>query len=241
MERSSVYGFRRVEHPALVPTRASLVAVHYDPWLDVADALRQVGDLPASLLQAVDKRKIAYLAGRYCAQQALRGLGVADKQVYRADDGSPVWPEGIIGSITHTDTYAAAVVGRREAVEAMGIDSERILNPDALKAVQSLVVQARERELIQSRTLPDEVSYALVFSAKESVFKALYPFAKQYFGFDSATVAAWHEDEKKLVLVLKKDLDRAYPNGRTFEIHYAIEANLVHTLLEVPNKCIQAK
>lgn len=71
----------------------------------------EVGDprLPASALleaeralvaRAVPKRRDEYAAGRNCARAALARLGVHDFALLAGSAREPIWPEGVIGSMT---------------------------------------------------------------------------------------------------------------------------------------------
>ena len=70
---------------------------------DVLEAERPI------VKKAVEKRRREFSAGRTCARQALRELGCADAPIVHNQNGAPLWPPGIVGSITHSNTYAAAV------------------------------------------------------------------------------------------------------------------------------------
>src|ERR1700716_1803425 len=66
--------------------------------------------LPQPLRHAVPNRQREFLAGRLCAAQALRCLGADSTHVGMAGDRAPVWPDGVVGSITHSGGFAAAAV-----------------------------------------------------------------------------------------------------------------------------------
>jgi 4'-phosphopantetheinyl transferase EntD len=115
-------------------------------------------DLP----RAVAKRRTERAFGRACARAALAELGIAPAAIVAGAGGEPRWPAGLAGSITHTDEHAAAAVTR--AVGALGIDLE------------SLAHAARVPDLLATVALASERAHpaALLFSAKESVYKCLY-------------------------------------------------------------------
>src|SRR5260370_12550496 len=66
--------------------------------------------LPQALRYATQKRQREFLAGRWCAEEALQCLGAGSTHVAMAEDRTPIWPDGVVGSITHTDDFAAAAV-----------------------------------------------------------------------------------------------------------------------------------
>jgi 4'-phosphopantetheinyl transferase EntD len=78
----------------------------------------------ATMARAVDKRRREFATGRNCARVALGRLGVPPVPIVRGERGAPVWPPGIVGSITHCDGYRAAAVARDRDVLAVGIDAE---------------------------------------------------------------------------------------------------------------------
>jgi hypothetical protein len=68
-------------------------------------------------------------SGRAYAKSALRMLGVHGVDLPIGPRRSPVWPIGVVGSITHVQRddggmYAAAAVAHAKAILAMGIDFE---------------------------------------------------------------------------------------------------------------------
>jgi 4'-phosphopantetheinyl transferase EntD len=140
----------------------------------------------ALLDEVVESRRRHFAAGRHCAHRALERLGVPDAQILVGPDRAPLWPEGIVGSITHCETYAAAAVARRDDVAALGIDAEP--HAPLPEGVPRLVVGEAERDWLESAggsTCWDRV----LFSAKESVFKAWSPLTDSWLGFKDAEVS----------------------------------------------------
>lgn len=155
------------------------LAVH-DPRRLAAAHERLGLRLPPELAHAAEKRRAEYIAGRCCAAAALAELGLSDEvQVGRATDGTPLWPERTVGSITHTDGFAWAVAARKADVAAVGIDSERVMSAETRLEVESEILVANEIALFAinaiSRTSSRETYVTLIFSAKESLLKCLYP------------------------------------------------------------------
>lgn len=117
----------------------------------------------------VASRRDEFLTGRSCARAALRRLGVPDSALVPGPDRAPRWPEGIVGSISHTAGFCLAAVGPADRFFAVGIDVEKrgAVGPH----LESYV--ATEQEARVFGTLEDWRTIA--FSAKESVFKAINP------------------------------------------------------------------
>jgi len=111
--------------------------------------------------------------GRECAREALRKLGCLTPTVPRGDNGEPLWPEGFVGSITHTHEYCAAAVASANEVRNLGIDAE--LHRGLKEGVLEIIANADEKQMI--RRLPQGVHWdAVLFSAKESIYKAWFAY-----------------------------------------------------------------
>ncbi|MFM1965791.1 MAG: hypothetical protein RL134_1516 [Actinomycetota bacterium] len=142
-------------------------------------------DWPAELADAAISRRSDFLMGRLAAVESLRRLG-AEGSVGRSPDGAPVWPEGIAGSLTHHSGVAAAIVGWRaggQGYTGLGIDICPRLEGDRLRAVVRQCLTEAEREAWAS-----EDATTLAFAAKESIYKAAYPRAQRFIGFDEAEI-----------------------------------------------------
>lgn len=151
----------------------------------------------AILARASDKRRREFTTGRECARIALGKLGVAPAPILVGERGAPVWPPGVVGSITHCDGYRAAVVGHSSDVAAIGLDAEpNGPLPGGVLEVVSLAVE-RDRLAVLARRdalaerpagQPGVCWDRLLFSAKESVYKAWFPLTGTWLGFEDADV-----------------------------------------------------
>ena len=132
--------------------------------------------LPVELSAAAhmgEKRRREFAAGRHCARKALACLGEGPIALPVGAGRAPVWPPGFTGSISHTDDIAIAAVARRSELRSLGIDLESAdpLEPDLLE----LVCRQEERAALTASNMDAELSAKLIFSAKESVYKCLWP------------------------------------------------------------------
>jgi 4'-phosphopantetheinyl transferase EntD len=139
--------------------------------------------------RAVEKRRREFTTARICARAALHRLGFPAAPIPTGQRGEPLWPVGVVGSITHCDGYRACAVARSSEIVTVGIDAEpHAALPDGL-----LGDIARPEELPWLRTLESELPNVhwdrLLFSAKESVYKAWFPLAKRWLGFEDAAIA----------------------------------------------------
>jgi enterobactin synthetase component D len=130
-------------------------------------------------------RRRSWIGGRVALREALARAGLDAPAVLSDDRGAPLFPPGIVGSVTHKAEVAAALVapanGARigvdlEVDEARATDiSSKVLTDDELDALAGLPREARIREVL------------LRFSAKEAVYKAIDPFVRRYVGFKEVT------------------------------------------------------
>jgi 4'-phosphopantetheinyl transferase EntD len=164
----------------LLPLEVSAVAMRRDD-----PGLRPFPEEEALLGQAVASRRAEFTTARHCARQALRALGVPEGPILRGPKREPLWPPGITGSITHCTGYRAAAVARTTEVLTIGIDAEpHAAIPDR---VELRILDDAERAWVASA--PSGIHWdRLIFSAKESVYKAWYPLAQSWLGFEDARV-----------------------------------------------------
>ncbi|BDX04996.1 4'-phosphopantetheinyl transferase family protein [Planctobacterium marinum] len=142
---------------------------------------------PEALKNAVPKRKAEFLAGRYCAGRALQALRCAQHQVGIGENRSPLWPDGVVGAISH-DCNNAIVMAKHKTstTDAIGVDIEKWIAESELDKVQQLVLNQDEHQLLMQSGLSMQQGITTLFSAKESFFKAIYNQVGEYFGFEEA-------------------------------------------------------
>jgi len=134
--------------------------------------------------RAQRERRAEFATARHCARRALEALGVDAGPILSGAGREPLWPDGVVGSITHCCGYHAAALGRTPRFRSIGIDAEpnEPLPEDVLEEV------SLPAERIQSSPTGGAHSDRLLFSAKESVYKAWFPLAHRWLGFDEALV-----------------------------------------------------
>lgn len=149
--------------------------------------------LPAPLANAVKKRQLEFLAGRWCAREALRRCGVegADRPIPSGENREPIWPAGVVGAITHTHGYASVAIARARDARGIGLDAECWIPEGRAAALSSRLAGAGEVEAIAEATgFTFGRALTLIFSAKETIFKCLYPEVQRYFHFHDAAIVA---------------------------------------------------
>src|SRR5437588_147971 len=185
------------------------------PGVVIGHRLIMPGDEDALLPQeahafasSVVKVRRASGAARIVARQLLAQLGYAPCALPKAPSGAPIWPAGVVGSLTHDSRVAVAAVGTSRDVGALGIDVEpaEILPSELL----DMVATPHERLKIDD----DPYGGRLLFVAKEAVFKAVYPVDQTF--LDHHDVQVDFADRKAVVR-----------NGRIVELRFCTSAHLV--------------
>jgi 4'-phosphopantetheinyl transferase EntD len=130
---------------------------------------------------AAEKRRREFSAGRAAARIAMANLGVGALPVLREGDRAPLWPAGLVGSLSHTRDCAVAVLAREEQFRSLGVDVEADGPLD--DRLLPLICSDRERAWLQRQDDPGRCA-KLIFSAKEAAYKCQYPLSRRLFGFD---------------------------------------------------------
>lgn len=160
----------------LLPPRAGIATLA----IEGAEPPLYTVEEPA-VARAVAKRRREFAFGRACARGALAELGREPVALPAADGGAPIWPPDLAGSITHTNELAAAAVVPVDTARALGIDLESVAHAARTPSLLATVTTADER--VRFATLSALPLAALVFSAKESVYKCLYPLGRHFLDF----------------------------------------------------------
>jgi 4'-phosphopantetheinyl transferase EntD len=164
-------GFLVVDHEAIIAELGAL----------------QVEGMPT---RAVPKRRAEFLAGRLAARTALGALGF-DAVPTRQEDGSPKWPEQVTGSISHGAERALCAVARVAEVRGIGIDTERLMGEAASAELRARICSDAERAVLaRGIAAPEHHLVTFAFSAKESLYKCLYPLMGRFMDFSAARVVA---------------------------------------------------
>ena len=157
-----------------------VVAWEADP--DALGPLAQVYEAEHKAVErAIDKRRHEYWSARHLARCALSVLGVQAGPLLNAPDRSPIWPHGVLGSISHTTGWCGVAVARQTpGRRGLGIDAERCGKMSWGVAERVLTA----RELRRLPPAPHDLDWAtLLFSAKEAVYKCIYPSVRRFVGF----------------------------------------------------------
>lgn len=172
---------RAVEIEALFDT-ANARAFSCQVTPDLIDQL--LDEERVALAPMVAARRAEFATARACARAAMAALGI-EGPIPRRNGGSPQWPDGVAGSISHTRGYCLGV-STLEPV-SIGIDAEEIAR--IRPAVERRILGDAECSRLVGLDDDDrQRTVATIFAAKEAFYKAHYEVDARYLGFDAVTV-----------------------------------------------------
>jgi 4'-phosphopantetheinyl transferase EntD len=186
----------------------------------------------AQVTRAVDRRRREFAAGRACARLALGRLGFAPRPLLSGPDRAPVWPSGAVGSITHCAGYCAAAVARSADASALGIDAE--VNKPLPAGVAELVCTEVELAWTAAADHGATPWQVLIFSAKESIYKAWQPLTRAWLGYLDAELSIDPERgcfEARLLVPAHSALGEGFEG---FRGRFVITATHVLTAVTLP-------
>jgi 4'-phosphopantetheinyl transferase EntD len=141
----------------------------------------------ALLTRAVPSRQAEFRAGRHAYRTALKGLGMTGGPLLSGRQREPLWPDGILGSITHTGSYCVVALGRSSDWQGIAIDAEDDLPLTA--DLLPLVCRPEERDRLAHYRMSGLVSPCkLIFSAKECIHKIYFPLNRHTLEFTDARI-----------------------------------------------------
>ncbi|BCJ58694.1 4'-phosphopantetheinyl transferase [Micromonospora endophytica] len=208
----------------LLPSAVAVAVAEPDDWTGhlYATEAAGLGD------RAVTRRRRDFTAGRVCARRAMTLLGLPPVAVPAAADRSPIWPPGTVGTITHTLDYCAAAVARSSEVRSVGMDAEQ--HKELSPGVRRMICLPEEVE--RCERLPSGISWpAVVFSAKETVYKIWHPLVGTWLDFHDAFVELDPEGGTFTARIASARLDAAPVGDPPARIsgRFVVEASLVRT------------
>jgi len=159
---------------------------------------------------SANKRQKDFSTGRFCARKALAQLGVDHTEILRDSGKQPIWPEGIVGSISHSSLLTGAIVGKSKNIVSVGLDIETVGGVGS--NMWQLLFLESEQQFLNSLNEEDRNMYpTLLFSLKESFYKFQYPLTRQFLEFNEVEFSI--KDEHIQVKVIKKE----YEMGNSLE------------------------
>jgi enterobactin synthetase component D len=220
--------------PQILSSHCHVFSAVWDP--KSFDPERTPGDLgievPERLRGALVERQAEFVAGRFSAMDALKSAGCKSTgPILINPDGSPLWPTGYVGSITHSNGYVSAVVAEKSRVMALGRDSERMLADHEAYELQKTALNQREiqNQAASGHGVGEYV--ALIFSAKESLYKALCPIVGEQLDYPDAEAISISREPSTIRFRLSRDLGPQFPKGMELLARYEV-SDRIHTAVE---------
>jgi 4'-phosphopantetheinyl transferase EntD len=183
----------------------------------------------AIVARAVVARRAEFATVRHCARMALAQIDVSPVTLVPGEGGAPTWPTGVVGSMTHCTGYRAAAVAMSAKILTIGVDAEPA--EPLPEGLFDLVAIAAD-----SAVLPcgRGVSWdRVLFCAKEAVFKAWFPLARRFLGFDEVHVAIHRDGSFTADLLVEGPVVDGVPI-RSFCGLWIVENGLIATAITVP-------
>jgi 4'-phosphopantetheinyl transferase EntD len=157
--------------------------------------------------KAVRKRAEEFAAGRLCARSLLREFGIENFPIEVGAHRQPLWPEELVGSITHTTDFCAAVVAPKECLRSVGIDTE--ISGRVKAELWRGICTPSETAWLRALPKPKQLAAAtLIFSAKEAFYKCQFAVTQERLGFHDVAVELpeWGEKRGAFRIVANRSL-----------------------------------
>jgi enterobactin synthetase component D len=215
-----------------ISSTVKISACHYNAGLFKVNLFEKFDiNMPHSIVKSVTKRQSEFLAGRMMARSALELLTDDKITVDIGENRSPVWPNDIVGSISHSAQMALSIVSKKYTCRYVGCDIEPVITFTTQSEISDSIVNSDEKTLINNSQLESCVAFTLIFSAKESLFKALYPYVKCYFDFRDAEVFDIDTYNNEFKVMIINGLSYDLPEGTQFSGHYTLNEKHVITFI----------
>ena len=128
------------------------------------------------------KRRAEFTAGRLLVRSLFEAFGRVGLPLVNGEDRAPLWPPGLVGSISHTRGYCGVVLAPAAVIWGIGLDVEQAA--DLKPGLEERICTHAERSWLASRPSGERGRLSkLLFSAKESVYKCQYPLSRRFLSF----------------------------------------------------------
>ncbi len=210
-----------------------LCQIHYDSSSFNENLFEKHGiSLPKSLTKSYVQRKASYLAGRIACKYIFEHHSIPYNDIGLLENKLPSWPTLTKGSISHTNKVAIAVISVAKDLKGIGIDIESVFNVNTCSTIYKKLLTSKEQTLVIPLDPGYRLLMTLIFSAKESFFKACYPTYKEYFGFHTLCFCDIDWERGELLFSLNSPLFPPFNVHQEFVIDFSVESSTVMTLFE---------
>jgi len=227
---SDIATFSPAGHPDVLLVRAS----YHPPYF--CESLFNDFDLPlpSHLHKAVKKRRAEYLASRVCVRFALSLMGIDNFVLSNDAARAPVWPVGIIGSLSHTQHRVSLLLAQATCRKLLGVDCEQLISSNTADEMQKMIIREEEKAVLQRSGLPFTSALTVAFSIKESLYKAIFPSLREFMDFASAEIIDCAPAASTIVLRLTRHFSTDFPAGRLFRGHVQLQQDEVLSWVVTP-------
>jgi enterobactin synthetase component D len=213
---------------------AVLITASFTPQLFDDGFFKDAGvHLPENIRNASKKRKAEFFAGRYLAALAMQHDNIEHFDILADESRCPIWPSQYIGSISHSDGFAACAFASKNKLSAIGIDSQEILTPARAERLWTKIIDEDELAITRSADMDLNEALTLCFSAKESIYKALYPAIQHFFGFSAAKLCSINSKKQCLEFNFSPSLASAIGLKDSLQIYFFHNDNRIFSYLSL--------
>lgn len=185
--------------------------------------------LPLRIQSAVKKRRAEYLASRMLTREVFTRLGQPDFILSNAADRSPLWPAGVQASLSHST--GIVVLAATKQPLCIGVDVEQQMSATTAEETTEMLMGSAERSCLQRLPLDFPLAATLLFSLKESVYKALWPQLYQPMDFYHAELVDVDLAAQRATLRLTHRFNDVFNKGTELSAEFHLQDREVITLL----------
>jgi enterobactin synthetase component D len=230
--KSSLDSFLQVRHDPKTFMPATLLSSHFSSAEFTQKFFTQANIYcPANISSACHKRQCEYFVGRYLASIAMSKFQLRDVDLLSDQHRAPQWPKEVLGSISHSNDYATCLVGRRSDFKSIGIDTQTRLSSERADRLISRILDKTEIEILHATALDAALGLTLCFSAKESIYKALFPHIGKFFGFAAAKLVSIDNDKQEIHFQFDSSLSQCHQLPSLLRLQYHYNEQRVTTIL----------
>lgn len=158
---------------------------------------------------AAEKRKQEFFLGRAAAVSAMNQLDIPRTAILRGEKGEPLWPDGVVGSISHSADFAVAVVGNSNCFGGLGIDIQRV-EPKKEPRLFKKILTAKELYLLDLTKAEGIIEALKLFSIKEAIYKAFDPLVEKQLGFMDIALSKSPDQPSEYLGLWDKDPNKTH-------------------------------
>lgn len=182
---------------------------------------------------AVPKRRQEFATGRFCARRALTRLGIRNFPLLVGENREPVWPKGIVGSISHTDGYCGVVVARKNQIQSLGLDVERV-GRQSSNCWRRICIRQELSWIGSLSSDRAQINATLVFSAKECLYKCQHAISKRWLDFHDVMITV-NSDIGEFEATFLVNVGGFFKRGTSVKGKYFFRHGYVFTGMSIPS------